>query len=70
MLCHLSGLPMAQVQDIYSGNSLALGLGRFMSLVITSIAIDIVEGEKGRRTLKTGSLFATYAVSKHVPARA
>jgi aquaglyceroporin related protein len=25
-------------------------------------AIDIVEGQKGRRTLATGSLFGTYAV--------
>jgi aquaglyceroporin related protein len=55
-------LPWWKVPGYVLGQIIGAWLGAIITFGNYFHAIDIVEGQKGRRTLSTGSLFATYAV--------
>jgi aquaglyceroporin related protein len=57
------GFPWRKVPGYVLGQLIGAWVGAIVVFGNYFHAIDIVEGGKGRRTLKTASLFATYAVS-------
>ena len=61
------GFPWRKVPGYVLGQLIGAWVGAIIVFGNYFHAIDIVEGGKGRRTLKTGSLFATYAVSNTPP---
>jgi aquaglyceroporin related protein, other eukaryote len=56
------GFPWRKVPGYVLGQLIGAWAGALLVFANYSHAIDIVEGEKGKRSLKTGSLFGTYAV--------
>jgi aquaglyceroporin related protein len=59
--------PWRKVPGYVLGQILGAWLGAIIVFANYFHAIDIFEGKKGRRTLSTGSLFGTYAVSLAQP---
>jgi glycerol uptake facilitator-like aquaporin len=57
------GFPWRKVPGYLLGQLIGAWLGAIVVFGNYFHAIDIVEGAKGERTLKTASLFSTYAVS-------
>ena len=61
------GFPWRKVPGYVLGQLIGAWAGAIIVFGNYFHAIDIVEGGKGNRTLKTGSLFGTYAVSNTSP---
>ena len=57
------GFPWRKVPGYVLGQLIGAWAGAIIVFGNYFHAIDIAEGEKGKRTLKTASLFSTYAVS-------
>lgn len=55
--------PWRKVPGYVLGQMIGAWLGAIIVFANYFHAIDIFEGQKGRRTLSTASLFGTYAVS-------
>ena len=62
-------LPWWKVPGYVLGQLIGAWAGAIITFGNYYHAIDIVEGQKGRRTLSTGSLFATYTVRLTWPLR-
>jgi glycerol uptake facilitator-like aquaporin len=56
------GFPWKKVPGYILGQIIGAWAGAMLVFANYFHAIDIFEGQKGERTLKTGGLFATYAV--------
>jgi aquaglyceroporin related protein len=56
------GFPWRKVPGYVLGQLIGAWAGALLVFANYFHAIDIFEGKKGGRTLKTGSLFGTYAV--------
>jgi aquaglyceroporin related protein len=56
------GFPWEKVPGYVVGQLIGAWAGAMLVFANYFHAIDIFEGQKGKRTLSTGSLFGTYAV--------
>ena len=61
------GFPWRKVPGYVLGQLIGAWIGAIIVFGNYFHAIDIAEGTKGERSQKTGSLFATYAVSSAEP---